>query len=106
MKQALKIIGLSVLLSAVSMAQVGSTEGTVPSSSSFDPVRTMWWIFTLLYGSFGAIIASAILWHSGHAAVGNHEGFGKILHVIYFGAIGFGVVYLISHMTMGAAAPL
>jgi hypothetical protein len=103
MKQLFKSAGTLALLAASAMAQsqVGVVEG-----SNYNPVNTMWWIFTLIYGTFGAVMGISILYHCMHGALGSHDGMGKIINVLQFAAIGFGVVFIISRMTLGAQAPI
>lgn len=103
MKQWMKTAGMLALLSSAAMAQsqVGVVQG-----ANYNPVNTMWWVFTLVYGFFGAIIGIAVLYHCSHGALGSHDGFGKIVNVLMYGAIGFGVVFVISRMTLGTQAPI
>lgn len=103
MKQWMRTAGLLALLSATAMAQ--TTIGTV-QGSTYNPVNTMWWIFTVIYGIFAAVIGVAILWHCMHGALGSHDGFGKIINVLMYGGIGFSAVFIISRMTLGAQAPI
>lgn len=103
MKQWIKAVGMLALLSASAMAQ--SQIGTV-QGANYNPVNTMWWVFTLVYGFFGAAIGIAILWHCLHGALGSHDGFGKIVNVLMYGGIGFSAVFIISRMTLGAQAPI
>jgi hypothetical protein len=103
MKQFLKTFGMLALLSATAMAQagIGQVQGT-----NVNPVNVMWWVFTVIYGIFGAVIGISILYHCLHGALGSHDGFGKIINVLMFGGIGFAAVFIISRMTLGAQAPI
>lgn len=103
MKQFLKAAGLLALTAAAAMAQLpgigtGGTQG-----AGYNPVNSAWWIYALVYGIYAAIIGCAILWHCMHGALGTHEGFGRIVNVLIFGAIGFAAVYVITNLAVGTA---
>jgi hypothetical protein len=95
----IRFVALMALTGVSAMAQQQSSGG------NYNPVNTMWWIFFMIYSIYAAVIGIAILWHCGHGALGSHDGMSKIVVTILFGAIGFGVVYIIQTMVAGAAAP-
>lgn len=96
----MKMAALALLLSVAAFAQAPTATG------QYNPVTTAWWIETIIYGIFGAVVAIAILWHCLHGALGSHDGFGKIINVLVFAGIGFGALYIVTHMVSGTAAPI
>lgn len=99
MKQVLKTFGLLALLSVTAMAQA-------QSNVQYNPVDSMWAVEVIVYGLFSAVMAIALLYHSGQGALGSHDGWAKIVTVFKYAAIGYGGIYILTHIVSGSKAPI
>lgn len=91
------------LLFSLAATQAFAQVGSAPTyTGTVNPQSVMWIVVTIVGGMVTAIAACALLWTAAQGMLSDHDHFGKLPKLFFWGAIAAGATGMAYRMAAGA----